>query len=101
MLSSCLAGCANGSGTDTDTNTAQNSASESVSDQELPDIPSGVTYNGYEFTTLVSGTLKYSDFDFEQNDGSYETVNAAIEKRNAQIEQKYDIKFNNVTEFGT
>ncbi len=66
-----------------------------------PDIPTDVKYDGEEFRTFVSGTTKYSDFDGEQNAGSYKAVNEAIHERNVAMEEKYGITFANASSFGT
>jgi len=94
---SLVCACGKGSTTDSSVPAAEQSGEEGG--EELPDIPDGVTYDGQSFTTLVTGTLKYSDFDVSKNDGSYETVNIAIEKRNAQVEEKYKVKMEHVSEF--
>ncbi len=100
MLVPALVSCGNSAVT-TDANTQAQNEGDTTSAEEVPDIPEGVKYDGQEFVTLVTGTLNYSDFDVEKNDGSYESVNNAITKRNAELEDKYGIKFNNVTKFGT
>jgi ABC-type glycerol-3-phosphate transport system substrate-binding protein len=99
MLASLLCACSNPSATTSD---AGQSSQESVgSGEELPDIPADVKFSGEDFDILVSGTLKYSDFDVEDNDGSYETVNEAIERRNAYIVDKYEVKINTTSKYGT
>lgn len=65
-----------------------------------PDIPE-VRYDGEEFRTFVSGTLHYSDFDPEENSGSYKSVNEAIHHRNTAMEEKYGITMSSETSFGT
>ena len=100
MLTPALISCGNKAVT-TDANSDEGVDDLTSSAEEVPDIPEGVKFDGQEFCTLVSGTLKYSDFDIEQNDGSYEAVNNAIVRRNAEIEEKYGITFNHVTKIGT
>ncbi len=100
MLLTTLAACGpkdpatTGDATDTgDTGT--------VTEGEALELPEGVTYDGETLTVLTTGTLKYSDYNAEINDGSYETVNQAIEKRNAQIAEKYKVTIETVEDFGT
>ncbi len=100
MTFGLLCGCA--STTPADTSSADTDAKDTdVVTEELPDIPDGVRYDGRDFVVLVAGTLHYSDFDIDENDGSYEQVNNAITQRNAMIEQKYGVKISSVSDFGT
>ena len=94
MLLSMLCACAQNPGTTDDGNGTDdqdnNANATDAATEELPDLPSGVKYQDYEFNILVAGTLHYSDFDIDENDGSYEQVNLAITERNELIEDKYD-----------
>ncbi len=101
MLVPCIVACGKPAAVTDGNESSSDSATDAVTAEEKPDIPEGVKYDGTEFVTLVTGTLKYSDFDIEQNDGSYESVNQAIERRNTEIAEKYGITFNNMTQFGT
>ena len=86
--------------TPADTTSAVNGEVQTGDKEEIPELPS-VKYDGQDIVTLTTGTLQYSDFDEKQNSGSYESVNAAIHQRNAELEDKYGIKFTNMVDFGT
>jgi uncharacterized protein (TIGR00255 family) len=102
MLVPALVSCGNKTVT-TDAGTdAQGTGDAAETAEEVPELPEGVKFDGQEFVTLVSGTLKYSDFDVDQNDGSYEAVNNAIERRNAEgsrLESSIYEKIANIKEY--
>ncbi len=98
MLGTMLAACDKG-----ETENTSDAIAPTGSDtaEEKPNLPEGVKYDGETVTILTTGTLKYSDFNSEINDTAYETVNSAINKRNAQIEEKYGVEIKTVEDFGT
>ena len=103
MLLSLMCACSSNAGAaDTDGAAGNNATNDTdAATEELPDLPEGVKYQDYEFNILVAGTLHYSDFDIEENDGSYEQVNLAITERNKTIEDKYGIVISSESHFGT
>ncbi|MCL1795026.1 MAG: extracellular solute-binding protein [Oscillospiraceae bacterium] len=63
-----------------------------------PDVPAA-DYGGYEFTILVSvnavtGAAVWNDFEAEEENG--DVINDAIYKRNAYVEEKYNIQIKNI-----
>ncbi len=75
-----------------------NTPSESVSNpagsedtSRVLEIPEGVTYDGYEFIFLVGANVAATAHIFEAQ-STEDHLSQAISKRNAAIEEKYDIK---------
>ncbi len=57
-----------------------------------PEIPEGVTYDGYEFVFLVGTNVSTAAHIFESDAQSSDAIKQEIYKRNMGIEEKYDIK---------
>ncbi len=57
-----------------------------------PEIPTGVRYDGYEFTFLVGSNVSTCPHIFESDANNEDAVVRAIYERNEKIEQEYGIK---------
>jgi len=105
-----------GKNTDKTSGNDQNPAQEQADDSEqaaeeekiLPDLPDA-DYNGHVFNILTFGVA--SSYEWEQVDltatdeNSGDTINDAVYKRNKAVEEKYNIKLNEIhlydSAFGT
>jgi len=102
MLGACIVSCGEKPPVEGDTTPAltEPPVTEPPVDEELPKL-SGITYDGSTFTILTAYGLANSDFDGEKNSTGYDLVNEQIFRRNAEMEERYDITISNVYDKGT
>jgi len=78
---------------------SENAGAENTAERLYPDVPGDAAFDGYDFTflTVYDSGIDWTDWDprdiyAEAENG--DLINDAVYRRNATVEEKYDIKIN-------